>query len=303
MPKHITKKNYGERGLDKKYKAVIFDFGDVLVNIERLAGASTETKVSGLLYKLLTRNGSKELIHALTSITNEGTKDIQQSKHRVGVSNPPMLKNIVPLPEILCQQQENRRADGSELSTYEVYDIVTNAIRKHYATKHSRFNIARMCEKNILLGLCDVSIDPDGLTTTVNLLTPAIELAQELKRKGIPIAACTNCELVALKKMLVRFPELRELFDATVDESGNVTSLGTIASSGDTGYAKPAHGIFDYLRDKILTPRGLEPNECLFVDDQIENIEAGQACDFGGIHYPNKDTEQLRQILVDVGLL
>ena len=55
----------------------------------------------------------------------------------------------------------------------------------------------------------------------------------------------------------------------------------TVVISGECGMRKPEEGIFRHTA-KIL---GLEPRECIFIDDVEANIAAAQACGMTGVHH------------------
>ena len=57
--------------------------------------------------------------------------------------------------------------------------------------------------------------------------------------------------------------------------------------SFDTGYRKPEKKIYDILLKKCQS----KPNECVFIDDLIENVHAAQSIGIHGLHY--KDQKNL----------
>ncbi|MBA3954360.1 HAD-IA family hydrolase [Candidatus Dependentiae bacterium] len=56
--------------------------------------------------------------------------------------------------------------------------------------------------------------------------------------------------------------------------------LDNIILSGIIGYTKPDPRAFEYM---IITYK-LDPHNCIFIDDQLENIKSAQACSMNGIH-------------------
>ena len=61
--------------------------------------------------------------------------------------------------------------------------------------------------------------------------------------------------------------------------------------SGDVGLIKPDPAIFELL----LAEYNLDPKNCYFIDDQIENVKASEAVGFIGIHCNNFNYPQIRQ--------
>jgi len=51
-----------------------------------------------------------------------------------------------------------------------------------------------------------------------------------------------------------------------------------VVVSCDIGMAKPDHAIYHHLCERF----SLLPEECIFIDDMLENIEAARACGWGG---------------------
>lgn len=70
------------------------------------------------------------------------------------------------------------------------------------------------------------------------------------------------------------FPIALKLFPFFGDFDGAVVS-------GEEGVIKPDPAIYQLLLNRY----SLKPEESVFIDDRIENIEAAQALNFHGIHY------------------
>ncbi len=73
----------------------------------------------------------------------------------------------------------------------------------------------------------------------------------------------------------------------------------TVVISGECGMRKPEEGIFLHTA-KIL---GLEPQECVFIDDMEANVAAAVACGMTGVHHTETaQTVAALQDLLGVGL-
>ena len=68
--------------------------------------------------------------------------------------------------------------------------------------------------------------------------------------------------------------------------------------SFDTGYRKPDIQIYEIAMKKAQV---VQPDECLFIDDLFENIEAAKSIGMKGIHFHS--FEQLQRNLIDMKLL
>lgn len=68
--------------------------------------------------------------------------------------------------------------------------------------------------------------------------------------------------------------------------------------SGEIGMVKPNENIYRYLLDTYK----LDPAECIFVDDRLDNIEAGEKCGIVGYLFDG-DAEKLRAYLKENGII
>ena len=85
-----------------------------------------------------------------------------------------------------------------------------------------------------------------------------------------------------LRKILVKTWKIADVFDE-------------IFVSAEMGVAKPDPKIYKIVLDKL----GVAPEECVFVDDFIENIEAARKLGMHGIHFQDKDAamDELKTLL------
>jgi HAD superfamily hydrolase (TIGR01509 family) len=68
--------------------------------------------------------------------------------------------------------------------------------------------------------------------------------------------------------------------------------------SGLIGDIKPCASIYHYLLKKAK----LKPQDCIVIDDQLENVEAARACGMIGVHF-NGDARALRDELKKLEVL
>ncbi|MGC2310210.1 MAG: HAD-IA family hydrolase [Candidatus Babeliaceae bacterium] len=66
-----------------------------------------------------------------------------------------------------------------------------------------------------------------------------------------------------------------------------------IIISGEIGLVKPHPAIFEYM----LTTYNLDSAQCLFIDDQLENIEAAERCDINAMQYDYKHHKEFEKEL------
>ena len=110
-----------------------------------------------------------------------------------------------------------------------------------------------------------------------------VEVLRELRERGVRLYALSNWSAETFPVARPMFPFL-EWFDG-------------IVISGEVKMVKPDPRIFAHVLDKF----GLEPSSTVFVDDNAENVRAGQAAGFIGILF--ESPEQLRRQLRSARLL
>jgi 2-haloacid dehalogenase len=112
----------------------------------------------------------------------------------------------------------------------------------------------------------------------------SLQILLELKQNDIPLFAITNFSSDKFLEAQARFPFLK-------------TSFLDIVVSADEKLIKPDPEIY-----KVLFGRnGLEPGECLFIDDSERNVDAARSVGMTAHHF--KNAEGLRSELVQLGIL
>ena len=106
---------------------------------------------------------------------------------------------------------------------------------------------------------------------------------EEIKKSGKGLYLLSNFNQ-RLRRELHLAPALK-LFDGLV-------------ISGEIHMVKPNADIYLYLLDKY----GLDPAECMFVDDRLDNIEAGEAVGIKGYLFDG-DSEKLLEYLKSEGII
>ena len=109
------------------------------------------------------------------------------------------------------------------------------------------------------------------------------DIVRNLKQKGYTLYALSNFSAETFPATRARF-EVFSLFDG-------------IVLSGEEKINKPDAEIYR----RLLTRYGLKAEDCLFIDDNKENIAAAQRLGFQTIHFTRG--EELRKILASSGYL
>lgn len=93
-------------------------------------------------------------------------------------------------------------------------------------------------------------------------------LLDRLRDRNVPVHAITNWSAETWPEGLRAHPRLDEVF-------------GTLVISGREGVAKPDPRIFHILCERA----GIAPEDCVFIDDAMRNIEGARAVGMDGIHF------------------
>jgi 2-haloacid dehalogenase len=114
-------------------------------------------------------------------------------------------------------------------------------------------------------------------------INETVEILAELKGAGREIYALSNWSAETFPHTRDRFQFL-DWFDFTV-------------ISGEVGVVKPNREVFDFLLEKT----GRRAEECVFIDDSLENTTAARDLGFDAIHF--RSPRQLRDELMKRGIL
>ena len=106
------------------------------------------------------------------------------------------------------------------------------------------------------------------------------DLARDLRAKGYKTAILSNM-IAPLAWIAHHMPTTRD--------------FSPVVISADVGHSKPRPEIYYILLDQI----GLEPKECLFIDDRSENIATAEALGFETMHVedPIETVKKIRDLL------
>lgn len=120
--------------------------------------------------------------------------------------------------------------------------------------------------------------------TVQNPIHGTWEVLDRLKDQGIPVHAITNWSAETWPEGLKVHPRLGEVF-------------GTLVVSGQEGMMKPDKRIFDLLCERA----GLSPQDCVFIDDGLHNVEGARAAGMDAIHFTTP--QALEEALTERGCL
>ena len=120
--------------------------------------------------------------------------------------------------------------------------------------------------------------------TVVDAVPGTWALVDRLLENRVPLHAITNWSAETWPEGLKMHPRLGEVF-------------GTTIVSGEEGFQKPDPRIFARLSERA----SVEPQDCVFIDDSLHNVEGARAAGMDAIHFTGASA--LETALVDRGLL
>lgn len=151
------------------------------------------------------------------------------------------------LPQIMCDWLKG---------TEDTYSLLLNLTKEIDAHPEYFINAA---EQSMARSLISLIFNPDAFIKSRCWLPEGLQFIKECKEKGHNLYLLSNWDGISFNRLREQFPEIFDQFDGWI-------------ISGDCKLLKPDPAIFDLLFDKY----DLDPNNCLFIDDQKENIIAAQ---------------------------
>lgn len=159
----------------------------------------------------------------------------------------PIDENGNKLPQIMCNW----------LMGHNPYLLLETI---HHAIDNDQKYFNSLAEKRIMHSITDIIFDPQAFVQTQKLVCEGIEFVKECKNNGHKVFILSNWDAVSFSILYEQKSSFFNLFDG-------------IVISGNVGLVKPDPTIFKYL----LHTYDLDPQECIFIDDQIENIKTAES--------------------------
>lgn len=239
-------------------KAIIFDFGGVLgktdefkfareIGLQNLAslGLSNIANIVALDFSKLRLK--EKVLEIMSELGAQQTCDNGlTSKHEK-----------TDLPEIMCKWLRGE-IDGKDANK-----MVQEYLEKVYKT-HPKIN--GEAEKNVLSKIISIMFDAEKLAAFTDPIDSSLKILHELialKDKNYKLLMLSNwCEKSF--NMIFKDPRMGQIFDCFDPKD--------IFISGQMGCMKPSNRSYEIILNHIKENYGINPEECLMIDDQPENI-------------------------------
>lgn len=139
-------------------------------------------------------------------------------------------------------------------------------------------------EKRLFKKLAWTVFDPQILAKHVHPVAEGVALLKECAEAGNEIYLLSNFDPEGFINLYNK-PEMRVIFD--------YIPVQNMVVSGFIGMIKPYGPIFDHLMNTYK----LDKNECVFIDDQLENCKAASAKGLRSIQFERKKIKEIRKTL------
>ncbi len=241
---------------------IIFDLGGTLIepNTTYLAGKMGVAEYS--MYSFFDGKSHEDLLlhvfDILSLIEGDQQGDIQV-----------LTDKGIPFPQVLVSWHEGKKSSQDILD--EAYRLLDELCDMHYISKGREYNLV----KNAL----NIMLDPEILAHSMTPIRKGRKLLKKIANacdeNGKPchrLFILSNWDKQSFEN-LTNKKDIQELFNYFPEKN--------ITTSASLGATKPHADTFK----KFLELHDLKAEECVFIDDQFENLEGAKACGIKTVHF------------------
>jgi len=238
---------------------IIFDLGNVLINTHstaafKILGIRNVVRYMFSMHYFSPKTMKTMLNRKLYEILNKEEiveQLITRPCNKHGIKDP----NGTILPVIMCAWLEGT------ISCETIKIIVSYRVDMHPEW------FSCPAEQRMIKSLTHLMFTPEKLCRIMKFNTNAIKFVKECKAKGHQVYVLSNWDKESFCLLKKKYPDTFALFDG-------------IVISGEHYCAKPNKKIYQ----KLIKQYNLNPKECLFFDDQLENLVAAKALGIATVH-------------------
>jgi epoxide hydrolase-like predicted phosphatase len=249
-------------GAPKKFTAIIVDLTDVLFT-ENKSGFTKQLGLKSLASYTLThwKNPVESCLDILEKMSNE---ESVKGEYTITYKGRTM-------PRCMCEWQQGKKTYQDVQQ--ELADFMKQAVAKGYFTSNNEYAIIET--------ILSLSLDPQQVPFITKPITPMVELMEKLKKAGYTLYILANFTMESFATLSLAYPDVITLFD-------------DIVLSAHAQALKPSPKIFTHLLEK----HNLNPDQCIFIDDQEEYVQTAEQLGITGILYtkPQSIQKKLRAL-------
>lgn len=225
---------------------VIFDMGGVLAETNTLGFIWQVGPLRFILNTLLTQTNPRKVLYSFLETLAPRIEGEQQARDDKG--------NIVP--QIMCDWLKGTK------TPQEICTLISDGIDAHPEL------FMNETDQEVIKAVAFGMFNPEMFIKTRVILNNSIDFVKRCVAQGHHVYLLSNWDAVSFPLLLEQNPEFAALFKDRIVLSGHV------------GVIKPDPAIYLHL----LKTYNLNPAECVFIDDQLENIIAAQGIGMHAIH-------------------
>lgn len=256
-------------------KNIIWDLNGVLLKTNKVKMAYNIGFMNFIKYMIIDRKSPNirpmifELLSKLT--TNNGLK---QNRQRVTVK---MAEGHV-LPEIVVDWLSGDITNKEILSKTKFH--IKELYSKNYFSSHA--------QKKLVYRAIKAIFNENILAQITYINKPVFRLLKECSYKKHNLLILSNWEPISFQKIYNLNSELFQYFHTE-----------NIFISGNLHLVKPHEDIYKYLLQKT----NIKPEDTIFIDDKLENIEAAKKLGIKTIWFKNGNFKQLKKDLKEHNII
>jgi len=247
---------------------IIFDIDGVLFKENKL--------------KIIRKSGLLKMLFYLITHRKNPVKigyDVFKRMHEAWGQNktPSLIYKKKPMPECITQWMKGFISNKALLENIDKF--IENLQKVHY--------FASEFEKNLIQQSIKIVLDDSEIPTNIKPIHPMIQLVTNLKHNSQHnLFVLSNYSKQASDKILKKHQKFFSLFD-------------DVLISANIGMIKPDKEIFDYFLHK----HNVLPQDCIFIDDQEQNVQAAQNVGITSLQYSDTEHDKIIYSLQKLGVL
>jgi HAD superfamily hydrolase (TIGR01549 family) len=258
-------------------KAIVFDLGGVLFKPKKFSMAYNEIGISTILQHMVfdRKSPTKLKARVFKMLAMLGTQ---------ASADPRIVARMddgQPLPQVMHDWQSGKKHYAQILK--EIYELMDRLDGEGFFVSKR--------EKQLLRNTVTAMFSPEILSKYMEPERKAYALLKELQN-------CPDCQLYIISNWdphsfgcMYRSEAGKKIF--------RYFEPAHIVVSGQCGFVKPQPAIFDYFLERY----NLDPRSCIFIDDQLENVETARSCGLEAIWFNGVTFDDLRAVLVEKSFL
>ena len=225
--------------------AIILDLGGVLMETKKLTSANYLGLKNILWYYLASGQNTKKIRNQFYAI-------LDKISGTTGNTCGAMDDEGVLLPELMCDWLRASRTSQ---------DLRTTCIA---AVKEHPEWFSSSAEQKIIERVALMIFTPELFAQTQQPIAEGIKFVKECKKRGYLVYVLSNWDHESFDLLVIQYHDFFKLFDG-------------IIISGDVHVIKPDSKIYEQFTSRLVA------QQCVFIDDRIENIQAAQKNGIFGI--------------------